>query len=65
MMNIGTTNFTSTLVPETLAKYLPISKQFEHLKGRKHFGNTLKDTTEEMGCENVNWINLDDDIYCS
>jgi len=62
MMNIGTTYLTSLLVREVLTQYLPISKLFEHLKGQKHFGNTLKDNIEEFGCENVNWINLDENI---
>jgi hypothetical protein len=62
MMNIGTTYLTSPLVWEALTQYLPISKLFENLKGQKHYWNTLKDNIEEVGCENVNWINLDEDI---
>jgi hypothetical protein len=62
MMNIGTTYLTSPLVRETLTQYLPISKLFENLKGQNNFGNTLKDNIEEVGCENVSWINLDEDI---
>jgi hypothetical protein len=49
-------------VREVLTQYLSISKLFENLKGQKHFENTLKDNIEEVGCENVNWINLEEDI---
>lgn len=62
MMNTQTTYLTSPLVREALSQYLPISKLFESLKGQKHFGNTLKDNIEDVGCQNVNWINLDEDI---
>jgi len=62
IINIGTTYVTSPLVREALTQYLPVSKLFENLKGQKHFGNTLKGNIEEVGCENVNWINLDEDI---
>jgi hypothetical protein len=62
MINIGTTYLTSTMVREALTQYLAISKLFDNLKGQKHFGNTLKDNIEEVGCGNVNWINLTDDI---
>jgi hypothetical protein len=61
MMNTGTTYLTSPLVREALT--LPISKLFENLKGQKHFGNKLKDNIEEVGCENVKWTNLDEDIF--
>jgi hypothetical protein len=61
MMNIGTTYLTSPLVREALTQYLPISKLFENLKGQKHFGSTLKDNIEEVGCKNVNSFNPDED----
>jgi hypothetical protein len=63
MMNIGTTYLTSALLLETLIQYLPISKLFEKMKGRKNCGNILKDIIEEVGCDNVNWMNMDEDIF--